>query len=369
MPRADLRWWRPCQSRVPAAAAFLSFIRSLEAFEVELLLGQPVGIFVYSTRIYDFVRQEPPRLGEATALGSVFLVVMLGLALLYQAHLRGRQFTTVTGSAYATRPLRLGAWRWVAAGACSGYLTIGLAAPLIFLVTGSFMRRYGFFQIREPFTLAHWQAVFQDSIFLPSVWNSFLIATGTALLVVLIYSLVAYVVVRSKLPSAGLVDLLAWLPWGTPGILLSLGLLWLFLTTPLRTLVYGTLGGIVVALLLKESPTSTQLFKAAYHQISRDLEEAARVSGASWLTVYVRVFLPLLAPTAVTIWLLAFASSIRDIGTSVLLYSPQSRPLSILMLEYSFSGELERGSAAGILITGLVMALMLASHWWTRQAA
>jgi iron(III) transport system permease protein len=137
--------------------------------------------------------------------------------------------------------------------------------------------------------------------------------------VVLIYSLVAYVVVRSKLASAGVVDLLAWLPWGTPGILLRLGLLWLFLTTPLRTLLYGTLGGIVVALLLKESPASTQL---------------------------------------------------RDIRTSVLLYSPQSRPLSILMLEYSFSGELERGSGVGILITTLVMALMLAARWWThRQGA
>jgi iron(III) transport system permease protein len=294
---------------------------------------------------------------------------MLGLAVLYQAHLRGRQFTTVTGSGFATRPLRLGRWRWVAAGACSAYLAIGLAAPLVFLVTGSFMRRYGFFQIRDPFTLAHWQAVLQDSIFLPSVWNSLLIATGTAVLVVLIYSLVAYVVVRSKLPSAGAVDLLAWLPWGTPGILLSLGLLWLFLTTPLRGVLYGTLGGIVVALLLKESPASTQLFKAAYHQISADLEEAARLSGATWPIVYARVLLPLLAPTAATIWLLAFASSIRDIGTSVLLYSPQSRPLSILMLEYSFSGELERGSAVGILITLLVMALMLASRWWTRLHA
>jgi iron(III) transport system permease protein len=351
------------------AIAFLSFIRSLEAFEVELLLGIPAKIYVFSTLIYDLIRAEPSRPGDATALGSVFLVVMLALALVYQRYLRGRQFTTVTSSGYSTRPIRLGRWRWPATLACFGYVVITLAAPLGFLVTGSFMRRYGFFQVRDPFTLSHWQAVFGDAVFLPSLWNSLILATGTGLLVLLVYSLVGYVIVRSKLPTANLVDLLAWLPLAIPGVLLSLGFLWLFLSTPLRTVLYGTLSGMMVALLIKDSPTATQLFKAAYLQLSPDLEEAGRMAGASWLTVYRRIFLPLLAPSLLTLWLLTFASSLRDISTTVLLYSPQSRPLSLLMLEYSFTGQLERGSIVGIIIAVFVMLLMVLSRGWARRVA
>jgi iron(III) transport system permease protein len=97
-------------------------------------------------------------------------------------------------------------------------------------------------------------------------------------------------------------------------------------------------------------------------QIGPELEESARVSGASWLRTYFRVLLPLLAPTAITVGLLAFLSAIRDISTPVLLYSAQSRPLSILMLEYSFSGEMERGAAIGVLVTLFVMVVTLAAR-------
>jgi iron(III) transport system permease protein len=340
----------------------LAFVRSLEVFEIELLLGRPVNLAVYSTRIYDLVRDQPPRFGEATALGFVFLVVMLGLALLYQWALRGKSFTTITGRGYTPTPVQLGRWRWVASGACFAWFAIAMVAPLTFLVLGSFMRRYGFFQIANPFTLNHWQNLFNDPVFASSVRNSLILATAVALSGVAIYSLVAYAIVRHPSRWTRLTDVLVWVPWAVPGILMSLGLLWLFLGTPLRVILYGSLLGIVVAIVVKDSPLSTQFFKAACLQIGAELEESARVSGASWLTMYRRVLLPLLAPTAVTVGLLNFLSAIRDISTPVLLYSAQSRPLSILMLEYSFSGEMERGAAIGVLITIFVMVVTLAAR-------
>jgi iron(III) transport system permease protein len=103
-------------------------------------------------------------------------------------------------------------------------------------------------------------------------------------------------------------------------------------------------------------------FKAGIMQIGAELEQSARVCGAGWLTSYRKVLLPLLAPTAVTVGLLAFLNSIRDIGTAALLYSAQSRPLSILMLEYSFSGEMERGTAIGVLVTLFVLVVTLGAR-------
>ena len=63
---------------------------------------------------------------------------------------------------------------------------------------------------------------------------------------------------------------------------LSLGILWLFLATPLRFVFYGTVWGIALALMVSDSPVTTQAFRAGYLQLGPDLEEAARVTGASW---------------------------------------------------------------------------------------
>ncbi|HZU04946.1 MAG TPA: iron ABC transporter permease [Chloroflexota bacterium] len=354
-----LRVTIPVLAPAVLAVTVLAFVRSLEVFEVELLLGRPANIPVYSTRIYDLVRDQPPQFGQATALGVIFLVVLISLAIFYQWYLRGRSFATVTGHGYSAAPVRLGRWRWPVAAACFAFFAVALAAPMVFLLLGSFMRRYGFFHIRDPYTLSHWQNLFNDPIFLLSVRNSLIIATGVALLGVLLYSLVAYSIVRGRSRLTRVTDILMWVPWAVPGILLSLGLLWLFLSTPLRGLLYGTTLGIILALVIKDSPLSTQFFKAGLLQIGAELEESARVCGASWFRTYWRVLFPLLAPTAITVGLLSFLSAIRDISISVLLYSPQSRPLSILMLEYSFSGEMERGTAIGVLVTVFVLLVTL----------
>lgn len=357
-----LRVTMPLLKPAMLGVALLSLVRGLESFEVELVIGKPAGISVYSTRIYDLFHDQPPQMGEATALGFVFLVVMLLLAVFYQRAIRGESFVTVTGKSYSAAPVRLGAWRWPASAACFLFMGIAMVMPMVFLVLGSFMRRYGFFQLKAPFTAEHWHELFADPVFFSSVLNSLKIAMAVAFLAVAIYSIVAYRLIRHPSRLTRLTDLLLWVPWAVPGILMSLGLLWLFLGTPLRVVLYGSLLGIVVALAIQHSPLSTLFFKTSLLQIGTELEECARVGGATWGKMYRRILVPLLAPTAITVGLLSFLSAIRDISTSVLLYSPVSRPLSILMLEYSFAGEMERGAAIGVLIMVFVLLVTIGAR-------
>lgn len=355
--------WRitlPLLSPMILAIAVLSFIRGIQSFNTELLLGTPVKIYVYSTRIYDYLQQEPPAYGEATALGSVFLLVLVVLLFFYWRYLSGkRKFTVVTGQGYSTVRVKLGKWKYVALGGCILYFAVMMALPLVFLVIGSFMRRYGFFHLESPFTLDHWQRLFADPIFLVSLKNSLIIATVTALGGILLYSSVAYLLVSRRLLAGPMLETLCWLPHILPGILLSLGVLWLFLSTPLRAILYGTVWGIALALIIGDSPVTTQAFKAGLLQLGSDFEEAARVTGASWWYSYRRILLPLLVPIATAVGLINFGSALTSISTPVLLYSHQSRPLSILLLEYSFTGELERGAALGLLITVIISLMML----------
>jgi len=342
---------------LPATAIML--IRSLEAFEIELLLGTPVGIYVYSTRIYDLIDESPPQFGIATALGTLFLVAIILLAGLCLIYVRGRRFTTITGQGFSTERIKLGRWRWVAFWLCSLYLFFSFGLSLVFLVLGSFMRRFGFFDIENPFTLSHWLELFGDPILFSSLANSLILGTVTALLAVVLFSLVAYVIVRSQLAGRGLVDMMAWVPWAIPGVLMGLALLWLYLETPLRAVLYGSMTGLVLAMIIKELPVGTQLLKAGFARLGNELEEAARICGASWPLTYRRVILPLVSPVLINVAVLSFQGAVRDIATVVFLYNNASRPLSILLLEYSFSGELERGAAVGILLVVMISVMAL----------
>jgi iron(III) transport system permease protein len=355
--------WRitlPVLAPMILAVSVLSFIRGLQSFNTELLLGTPASIYVYSTKIYDFLHREPRAYGEATALGSVFLFVLAILLFFYWRYLSGnKKFTVVTGQGYSTMRVKLGKWRYAALTGCLLYVAVMMLLPLTFLIIGSFMRRYGFFNIASPFTLNHWHNMLADPIFLVALKNSLIIASVTAIGGVLLYSALAYLMVSRRAVTAPLLESLCWIPHVLPGILLSLGVLWLFLATPLRFLLYGTVWGIAFALILADSPVTTQAFKAGLLQLGSDLEESARVSGASWVYTYRRILLPLLAPIAAAVGLMNFGSALTSISTPVLLYSHQSRPLAILLLEYSFTGELERAAALGLLITVIIGVMML----------
>jgi iron(III) transport system permease protein len=345
------------------AVAVLSFIRGLQSFNTELLLGTPAGIYVYSTRIYDYIRREPASYGEATALGSVFIVILAVLLFFYWRFLGGkRQFIVVSGQGYSVTRVKLGKWRPIALAGCLCYIGLMTLLPLVFLVIGSFMRRYGFFNISSPFTLAHWQDLLGDPIFLVALKNSLIIAAITTAGGIFLYSLVAYLLVSRRAIVGPLLEGLCWFPHVLPGILLGLGILWLFLATPLRFVFYGTIWGIAFALMLSDSPVTTQAFRAGFLQLGTDLEEAARVTGASWWYTYRRILLPLLAPIAGAVGLMNFGGALTSISTPVLLYSHPSRPLAILLLEYSVTGELERGAALGLLITAIICLMMLAGR-------
>ena len=340
----------------------ISLVLSFESFEVELLLGAPVHLYVYSTRIYDLVNNQPSNVGEATAMAVVFLVWLLLLTWLYRRAIGGRSYTTVTGRDYASRPILLGRWGWVALGMCLIYFTLAIAAPLAMLVAGSFMRLYGFFNVPNPYTVVHWQELFADPAFRSGAANSLIVATTASLVTIVVYSMLAYAVTRYRSPVLRAADMLAWSPWAVPGVLMSLALLWLFLATPLRSVLYGSVAGLAAAFVFRAAPISTQFFKTSLMQIGPEVEEVARTCGAAWLRMYWRVVVPMLAPTAVTVGLITFLSAIYDISTPVLLYSASSRPLSILMLEYGFAGARERGAAIGVVLTIVVLLILLASR-------
>ena len=256
------------------------FIKSLEAFEVEQLLGRPAGIYVYSTRIYDLASWEPPNFKGAMALSTFVLVILLLIALAYQRLSRHTEYATILGRGASFRQLRIGRARWLVAAALFLVVAISLFAPMFMLVCGSFMKLFGFFNLPEPYTINHWREVLDDPIFLSALKNSLVLSAGAGLGGVLVYAIVAYLIVRSRLPGRAIVDLLAWLPWSIPGILLGVSVLWLILASPMLSFLYGSLASLVLIMVIAQMPIGVHMMKTSIGQIAVELEHSSRVCGA-----------------------------------------------------------------------------------------
>src|SRR5262245_1272169 len=157
------------------------FIKSLEAFEVEQLLGRPADIFVYSTRIYDLASWEPPNFKAAMALSTFMLLVLLLIAVAYQRLSGQADYATILGRGASFRQLRIGRARWLISAALFLVVAIALLVPLFMLVCGSFMKLFGFFNIPAPYTIGHWRDVLGDPIFLSSLANSLILSGGAGI--------------------------------------------------------------------------------------------------------------------------------------------------------------------------------------------
>ena len=337
----------------------LGTIRSLEAFEIELLLGTPIGLQVYSTKIHELVTWEPPQFAPAMALSTLFLGLLLLMVAAQRRYISKRIYTTVTGRGFSTRPTPLGRWRYPAFALVLCFALVITVVPTILLVTGTFMKLFGFFNIAEPWTLDNWRATFSDPVLFRSLWNTLAIGLGSGCIGILFYSLIAYMIVKTRYRGRWLLDFLSWLPWSIPGILLGVALLWTFLQTKIFLPIYGTIYLLMIAMVIKSMPFGTQMIKSVLLQLGNDLEEASKVCGGTWVDTFRRVIFPLTMPALITVGLVGFISAARDISTVVLLGSGRSRTLSLLMLDFAAGAEFEKATVVAVIVVALVVVAAL----------
>jgi iron(III) transport system permease protein len=338
----------------------LGLLRLFESFEIEQLLGVPFGFYVYSTKIVQLVRGDPPQLGQAAALGSITLVLLL-IAAPLQRWLTGRGSFATLSSRMQPATIDLGVWRWPVFVLTCVLTALLVLLPMASVIAASLMTRFGFFNL--PWTGAHWQQAFTDSVFLLSLKNTVIVSLSVAASGVLIFSLVAYLLVRRHaLRGRGALDIVTWMPSIIPGALAGLGLLWMFLTVPIFTPFYGSLFLLVVACLLGMVTFGTQTFKAALLQMNAEMEEAAWTSGAGWFRGYLRVTLPLLAPTLVAVGTLMFLFTANATSSIIMLSSTSTRTLSLLTLELVRQGVPETAAVTVIIITAITTGLALVAR-------
>lgn len=348
----------PVMTPVIVVVFLLSVIRIFSSFETELLLGIPWGFYVYSTKIVDLARQEPPLVNQAAALGSIILLFLAAFIPIQKKLISRRQFTTVTGQ-FKPKIIDLGVWKYPATAFVLLVVFLLTLVPILSVLGGSFMVRFGFFNLPRTWTAEYWQMALTDSRIALALENTLIIAGSAALIGPLLFSLVAYVLVRTKLPGRSILDSICWLPSAIPGVLSGLGLLWLFLGTPIFRPLYGTLFLLMIASILGGVTISTQILKANFVQLGNELEEASRMSGAGFWRTYFKIVIPLMAQTMGLIGVLKFMFAAQNASSIILLATSESRTLSLLALDQVAAGQREVASITVIFIMFLTLGVAL----------
>ena len=187
----------------------LQLMRMFQSFERELILGTPIGFFVYSTLIFDQVRlHEPPRYGQAIALASMTLLLIAIIIPLQRWILTRRRYTTITGN-FRQGLADLGHWKWFAFAFVISDHVISLFTLLV-MVGGSFMTRVGLFMLNPVFTTAHWEFVLDSGLFYDGLKTTLVLAITAGILSPLLFSALAYIIVRTRWRFRYTLDSLIW---------------------------------------------------------------------------------------------------------------------------------------------------------------
>jgi iron(III) transport system permease protein len=174
---------------------------------------------------------------------------------------------------------------------------------------------------------------------------------------VLVSAVISWIVVRTRIPGRWLLDNVASLPLVFPGLVLGLAIMVCYLTLDIG--VYGTLWIMFIAYVTRFLPYGMRYNSASMLQIHKELEESAAMSGATWSMTFRRVVLPLLKPGLLAGFIYVMIVSMRELSSSILLYSPGTEVVAIMIWELWQNGQYVELSALGVMLMLLLLLLVL----------
>jgi iron(III) transport system permease protein len=334
------------------AVLILTFIRSLEAFEIPALIGIPAGVEVLTTKIYLQIKGGLiPKYGEASAYSIILIgLVALGLFPYYRITSKTYKFTTISGKAYRPHRIQLGKWHWVG-GLLMLVLPLLQFLPIVAIAWSSFLP---FAQVPSRkalslLTFNNYVTAFNDSGIIRSVMNSLTVSMTSATGAILITFFAAWLIVRASIKSRWILDQMAMLPLVFPGIVMGIAILKMYLMLPLP--VYGTLWILILAFIARYLPYGIRFSHSALLSLHKELEEGAMVSGASWFQMVRQVVVPLIMPALLAGWIYVFLITFKELSIALLLYSPGSQVVAVTIWELWDNGHVGELAAFSLVIT------------------
>jgi iron(III) transport system permease protein len=346
-------------------AAIFVFAEMLGSFAVALVLGTPSRYYVITTAIYQLIQQYPPRIQVAAAMGTSLFAVMFLMLFVYRRIVRAGTYVTITGKGFRPRVGDVGQLRYLLLCVCVLYLMVSVILPICTLLYASVQKIAVAFPAASNFTLSNFRAAMSMNAAGSALTNSLILAFATATIGIAIMGLLAWLIYRSRLPGAGMLEYVVMFPQAIPRLVFAFGIMWAWLVAPIP--IYGTLWLLLIAYLTVFLPLGVRTIAGVMLQIDKSLEECAQMCGASWTFRMWTINVPLLVPGLVAAWLLLFIASVRELGASILLMGPHSKVITPSIVESWFGTASELTATLALIQTSVVAAAVSVLVIVTRQ--
>lgn len=351
-----------------ASAFVLIFGKALGTFAAVAILGTPAGFDTLATMIYANMTLGLP----ANAFILALLLIVIASLVVYANSRITRQtsrFVTISGKGFKTNVVSLGPWRWPLFFVVVLIIAIGVVLPIALLVYQSIAIVPGVIDLSNV-TSYFWVGESDPEVFrygepgvlhnpriLRATWNSIRLAGAGALISAFLGVLIGYLTVRAPWKRLGrLLDQIAFIPYLVPGIALGAVYLSMFAVRrgPIPPL-FGTFALLLLLVVINGLPYTTRTGAAAVTQISKELEEAAELYGASPLRRFLRVVLPLTASGVASGAMITFIGIMRELSLLIMVITPSLSVLMSLSFSYTSQDYIQHGNALMLIVVFITM--------------
>lgn len=352
-------------------ATVLLFFLGLEVFGLMLVLGDPEGHLVLSTYLYKLTNKLGiPSYHLMAAVAMVLIAFTIPLVILQRRLLASAaRYATVKGKVTRPRVLPLGKWRTAAGLVVGLWLFVAIIVPLTGVVLRAFVTNWGIgVSLMDVLSIRAFQTIWEQATLMRAIWNSILIGVFGGALAVACYTAIALAGHRKHDQITRFLDYSVLVPRAVPGLLAGLAFLWIFLFVPMwlkDSLAEGWLSVLPGSLWMQEHLVEPlrnlrssifsvwlaysvvwmayglRLISATLLQVSPELEEAARSTGARQAQVTRHITVPLARYGLIGSWLLMFLIFEREYSTGVYLLTSGTETIGSMLVSLWASGAID----------------------------
>ncbi|WLS10366.1 iron ABC transporter permease (plasmid) [Shinella sumterensis] len=344
------------------SAVILVMLDALSSFGAPAAIGTMANFSVITTKIYDLLT-FPPQFNYAAAV-AMPIMVFTAISLIVQKYvIRAENFRTLSGKASPEQVIALGRWRWAAGAFCIVVALVTAVLPLGALVLLSTLSNFGA-EITPDNLVGKHYALIVDPYYpaRSSILHSILLALATATVCATLGLVLGWIVERFRFFGRELISFLVMIAYGFPSIAYAVGVLMGYVD-----LFYGTLMLILISYAGKLLPIAFVMVRNGIQQLSSDLEEAARISGAGWLRSIRDVTFPLVRGAVGIAWVLVFSLSLRELSMSAILAQSDTQVMPTVVLQFIEDGAVELAAALAVIIVGVSLFMLLLARIFNRK--
>jgi iron(III) transport system permease protein len=286
----------------------------------------------------------------------------MGLIALQKKILGRRGYSTVGGKGGQKRLVRLGAFRIPILLVVLGILSLAVFLPYWILLKAALAKAWAVPLTWDNFTLDNFKfAFFQYGDTQRAILNTFQLGILTATVGTVIAALIAYITNRQLFRGARYLTFFALAPLVIPGIVLAVGLFIAYTRPPI--ILYGTIWILFVAYLTKEMPIGFSQAETTFKSIHPELEDAGRILGSNRLRILKDVTAPLARSGLIATWCFIFIGVIRELSASILLFTPKSKVVSVVIFDLKEEGQIGAIAVLGILLLAVSFLVISTVQW------